>query len=32
MAQNRYLDDPCLLAYLRYLQYWKQPAYAKYLV
>ena len=23
---------PCLLAYVRYLQYWKQPDYAKYLV
>ena len=32
LAQNRYLDDPAFLSYLQYLQYWLQPAYARFVV
>lgn len=32
LAQNRFLEDPAFVAYLEYLQYWKQPAYAQYLM
>ncbi|CAM9398126.1 unnamed protein product [Chrysoparadoxa australica] len=31
LAQQRYLDDPAFLAFLRYLRYWKRPEYAKHL-
>lgn len=32
LAQNDYLSDPSFLAYLDYLNYWRKPQYAKYLV
>lgn len=31
LAQNRYLDDPVFLNYLKYLEYWRRPEYAKYI-
>lgn len=31
LAQNLYLEDPAFLNYLKYLDYWRQPQYAKYL-
>lgn len=30
LAQNRFLADPALVGYLGYLQYWRRPAYAKF--
>lgn len=32
LAQNKYLQDPAFVRYLDYLQYWRQPQYAKHLV
>jgi len=32
LALNRYLEDPAFLAFLRYLHYWRQPKYARFLV
>lgn len=32
LAQNGYFSDPAFIAYLEYLNYWKAPKYAKYLV
>lgn len=32
LAQNRYFEDLAFLNYLKYLQYWRQPAYAKFLM
>lgn len=32
LAQNKYLQDPSFIAYLNYLQYWKKPEYAKYVL
>lgn len=32
MAQTGHLDDPKFLNYLKYLEYWRQPDYAKRLV
>lgn len=32
LASKKYLENAAFVNYLRYLQYWKQPAYAKYLV
>ena len=32
LAQNRYFDDPAFLKYLAYLQYWKQPQYARFVM
>ncbi len=31
LAQNRLLSTPSMAAYLAYLQYWQQPAYARFL-
>ena len=31
LSQNRYLEDPAFLNYLKYLEYWRQPQYAKYI-
>ncbi|RKO97391.1 hypothetical protein CXG81DRAFT_2656, partial [Caulochytrium protostelioides] len=31
LAQNGYFDDAEFLNYLRYLQYWCQPQYARYI-
>ena len=31
LAQNKYFDDQRFVAYLKYLLYWKDPAYAKYI-
>jgi hypothetical protein len=31
LAQNRYLEDPAFLNYLKYLEYWRQPQYARYI-
>lgn len=31
LAQNRFLDDPAFVHYLKYLEYWRQPQYAKYI-
>lgn len=31
LAQNRYFDDPSFISYIKYLEYWRQPQYAKYL-
>lgn len=31
LAQSRYFQDPAFLNYLKYLQYWKRPEYAKYI-
>lgn len=28
LATKQYFDNPAFLNYLKYLQYWKQPAYA----
>ncbi|KAG0597348.1 hypothetical protein M758_UG330600 [Ceratodon purpureus] len=32
LAQNRYFDDEAFVGYLKYLLYWKQPEYAKYIM
>ncbi|PXF47566.1 Mediator of RNA polymerase II transcription subunit 31 [Gracilariopsis chorda] len=32
LAQNEYLDSPDFIAYLKYLQYWRRPEYAKFIV
>jgi hypothetical protein len=32
LAQNRYFDDEAFVGYLKYLLYWKQPEYAKFIV
>lgn len=32
LAQQRYFEDPAFLNYLEYLQYWKKPEYAKYIM
>lgn len=32
LAQNRYLEDPAFLEYIRYLQYWRQPQYARFIM
>lgn len=31
LAQNDYLKDKAFLNYLQYLEYWRQPQYAKYI-
>jgi mediator of RNA polymerase II transcription subunit 31 len=31
LAQNRLLAEPAMVAYLAYLQYWRSPAYARFL-
>ena len=31
LAQNKYLEDKAFLNYLKYLEYWRQPQYAKYI-
>ena len=32
LALNRFLEEPDFIAYLKYLQYWREPQYAKFLV
>ena len=32
LAQQRYFQNPAFVNYLAYLQYWKRPEYAKYLL
>lgn len=32
LAANKFFDDARFVEYLRYLQYWREPAYVKYLV
>jgi mediator of RNA polymerase II transcription subunit 31 len=32
LAQSQYLEDPAMVAFLDYLQYWKRPEYAKFLL
>ncbi|CAM9992864.1 unnamed protein product [Choristocarpus tenellus] len=32
LAQNGFLDDPAFLRFLEYLQYFKRPEYAKFIV
>ncbi|KAI8852267.1 SOH1-domain-containing protein [Chytridium lagenaria] len=32
LAQNRYFDDEAFLNYLKYLSYWREPQYAKFIV
>ncbi len=32
LAQNRYFDDPAFCNYLAYLQYWRRPEYAKFIM
>ena len=32
LAQSRYLDDASFIGYLKYLQYWHEPQYAKYVM
>ncbi|KAL3686780.1 hypothetical protein R1sor_013089 [Riccia sorocarpa] len=32
LAQNRYFDDEAFVGYLKYLQYWQRPEYAKFIV
>ena len=32
LAINRYFENKAFMNYLQYLKYWKQPAYAKYIV
>jgi mediator of RNA polymerase II transcription subunit 31 len=32
LAQNRYFDDEAFVGYLKYLLYWKQPEYAKFIM
>jgi hypothetical protein len=32
LAQSRFFEDPRFLNYLKYLQYWKKPEYAQYIV
>ncbi|CAL5218697.1 g408 [Coccomyxa viridis] len=32
LVQARYMDDQAFIGYLRYLQYWHQPQYAKYII
>lgn len=31
LAQNGYFKDQAFINYLKYLQYWKEPEYAKFL-
>lgn len=31
LASQKYLDDPCFIAYINYLSYFAQPEYAKFL-
>ncbi|KAM3573803.1 hypothetical protein VYU27_004224 [Nannochloropsis oceanica] len=32
LALNKYLDDPAFVVFLRYLNYWRRPEYARFLV
>lgn len=32
LAQNQFLEDEGMINYLQYLQYWKQPEYAKFIL
>jgi mediator of RNA polymerase II transcription subunit 31 len=32
LAQSRFFSDEAFIQYLEYLQYWKEPEYAKYIV
>lgn len=32
LAQSRYFDDASFIGYLKYLQYWHEPQYAKYVM
>ena len=32
LAQNRYFEDEAFIGYLKYLQYWQQPEYIKYIM
>ena len=32
LAQNRYFDDAAFVSYLQYLQYWKRPEYARFIM
>lgn len=31
LAQNKYFEDTAFLNYLKYLEYWRRPEYAKYI-
>jgi mediator of RNA polymerase II transcription subunit 31 len=31
LAQNKYFEDKAFLNYLKYLEYWRRPEYAKYI-
>lgn len=32
LAQTQQLDDPAFVRYLAYLQYWRRPEYASYIM
>lgn len=32
LAQNEYFDAPDFISYLKYLQYWTKPEYARFIV
>ena len=32
LAQNRFFDDAAFVKYLAYLQYWKRPEYARFIM
>lgn len=32
LAQNRYFEDEAFIGYLKYLQYWRQPEYTKFIM
>jgi mediator of RNA polymerase II transcription subunit 31 len=32
LAQSRFYEDQAFINYLQYLQYWKNPAYSKYIM
>ncbi|CAI9102595.1 OLC1v1000888C1 [Oldenlandia corymbosa var. corymbosa] len=32
LAQNRYFEDEAFIGYLKYLQYWQQPEYVKFIM
>eukprot|EP01116_Phalansterium_solitarium_P000351 TRINITY_DN10223_c0_g1_i2.p1 TRINITY_DN10223_c0_g1~~TRINITY_DN10223_c0_g1_i2.p1 ORF type:complete len:128 (-),score=26.12 TRINITY_DN10223_c0_g1_i2:185-568(-) len=32
LAQRKYFDDAAFVSYLKYLLYWKQPAYARFII
>ncbi|CAM9985774.1 unnamed protein product, partial [Heterosigma akashiwo] len=32
LAQNKYFEDPAFINFLHYLQYWRRPEYAKFII